>query len=158
MTVSVYHSSERPCHNSHCSRCFRASPQATLRGHTAPVTSCTFNTENNKLATASRDAVSVDYTMKIGIKLYCVKVEAEKYTNISIATVLYCVNMCTSSYFCLFQSVMIWDMFTALVDPDPTPESTIHACHNDWINSCVWSNIGNFLVRAESNTMFNLRY
>lgn len=41
---------------------------------------------------------------------------------------------------------MIWDMFQVLLDPDAVAERTLHACHNDWINSCRWSNIGDYLV------------
>lgn len=138
----------------------RVKPLAVLQGHTAPVTSCTFGPGATKLATASRDMVSLKLTLlRVVFTLYlwwggrerdivCVLGLCECEQDI---IVLASNNADTTQAPLLMphsvlQSVKIWDLMVCQMDSSPAPECTLTRCHADWINACSWSNVSDFMV------------
>ncbi|XP_059178831.1 telomerase protein component 1-like [Physella acuta] len=52
-------------------------------------------------------------------------------------------------------SIRIYILRDVFISDVPQPTHVLTACHADWINSCQWSNTGNYLVTASND--FNLK-
>ncbi|XP_077996822.1 telomerase protein component 1-like [Glandiceps talaboti] len=139
----------------------------TLIGYSKPVMSVKYNANTRLIAATSEDTLVYLWKMPTSCDLSLMMDFDDKSSTTDVRPDKILVSGCSGSVSsCDFNPdgtklvtvtrdamMMLWDVGPSDLYGvnEITPSKTLRACHQDWINDCAWSDIGDLVVTASND-------